>query len=193
MSLIRCEFKGEDTHLLLHLERSYYEPEETLKKINSNNSHNRIEIIQTRIDVVDLDLYIDNKVLRGLRMENVQLDVVDVGDYNHGSFNIIVEHGSVSVFELEVNNSGIAGRILIQKTSPSISGKFQFENTVFDEMHLSSLMLAASISFDNCTFTKALCVDARRFFQFKILQSSINVPTDPEKDTCKVKTYRSFR
>ena len=68
MSLIRCEFKGS---LSLTLRKSRYEPEitaETLRNFTSNDDHNRIEIIQTKIHVYIIVLDINN-VARCLKME----------------------------------------------------------------------------------------------------------------------------
>ena len=77
MSLIRCEIKGRYTEVELRLEKSQYESEiteETLRNFTSRDDQNRIEIIQTTIDVYSLNIHINN-VARRLKMENVELYV----------------------------------------------------------------------------------------------------------------------
>ena len=182
MSLIRCEFKDVQgwSRLELNLEKSRFEPEittEILKKFNSNKSQNRIEIIQTTIDIESLELYIDNNVLRHLTMENVHLNLSYMFYIEIGSDNV---DKPISVLDLEVTNSWIAGRVVRRLISPNAFGKFKFVNTVFTEIHFQSYskwrykyqvydeLGPASFSFDNCTITKSLCVDVW-FIDFKIL------------------------
>ena len=67
MSLIRCRFKERYTfvepEVKLYLEKSQYEPEiteETLRHFKSRDDQNRIEIIQTKIHVSFMHIYINN-------------------------------------------------------------------------------------------------------------------------------------
>ena len=188
MSLIRCEFKGERGVILI-LEKSQYEPEiteETLRNFNSNKYQNRIEIIKTTIGVHYLAIHVDN-VARHLIMENVYFDI----KYTF-YINIRVQTPnncrSVSVFELEVVNCRTSATIHIRISLilTNSFAKFRFENTLFEEIYLSSEQHAglASFVFDNCTFIKALRVDIEQFIDFKILGSFINVPFDCDGHDC---------
>ena len=92
-------------------EKSQYKSEvteETLRNFNLKDDQNRIEIIQTKIDVSYICIYINNAA-RHLKMENVDLEVIDLDIY-------IGEQGhdcqTVSVFELEMINCRMSGRIL---------------------------------------------------------------------------------
>ena len=70
MSLIRCEFKHPSAYhpsAYLTLEKSWYEQEiteETLRNFKSRDDQNRIEIIQTKIDVRYIHIYINNAARR---------------------------------------------------------------------------------------------------------------------------------
>ena len=180
MSLIRCEFKG-DYGAYLNIEKSQNEPEiteETLRNLSFNEYSNRIEFIQTKIDVRYLQIYVKSNVARCLKMENVDLDVrygpnIYIGEEGH-------DWQKVSVFELEMINCRVSGHIEPYLTFPNSFAKFRFENTVFERIVLSSehFIGLASYVFDNCTFTNAPSVEIQRFADFKILQSVINVPND---------------
>ena len=194
MSLIRCEFKGRITTVTLILEKSRYEPEiieETLRHFNSRDDHNRIEIIQTKMHLSHLYIYINNAARR-LKMENVDLDL-------HGYFDLycaldiyIGEEGhdcdTVSVLDLEMMNCRVLASIRPFLRLLNSFAKFRFENTVFERISLLSKQHAglSSYVFDNCTFTKALGVDLQRVVHFKILRSSIIVPYDCEGTECNV-------
>ena len=103
MSLIRCEIKG-NRGVILILEKSQYEPditEETLRHFKSRDDHNRIEIIQTKINISFMRIYINN-VARHLKMEKVDLNFdyelhIYIGEQGHDS-------DTVSVFELVMIN-----------------------------------------------------------------------------------------
>ena len=186
MSLIRCEFKRRYVHV--HVEKSWYEPEITgksLEKLNSKQYQNRIEIIQTKIYVRSLHIYINNAARR-LKMENVDLNfdyILDIyiGEEGH-------DFQTVSVFELDVINCRMSTKISLYLTLPNSFGKFRFENTVFDSIYFDLVQYSglASFVFDNCTFIRALGVNIQRFVNFKILQSSIKVPNDCQDIDCTV-------
>ena len=133
MSLIRCEFKwrhGLDVILILMLDKSQDESEvteETLRNFNSRDYQKRIEIIQTKIDVRYLQIYVNNNVVRGLKMENVDLGVNPVLDI------YIWEKGqdcqAVSVFELYVINCRMLDMVTSIHLSlilPNSFSKFRF-------------------------------------------------------------------
>ena len=180
MSLIRCEF---ETLVNLHLPKSQYEPEiteETLRNFNSRDDQNRIEIIQTQIDSVNI--YI-NSAARHLKMENVDLRLGEISIGKEGQ-----DFHTVSVFELEAINCRVSAKIQLHLELPNSFAKFRFENTVFERISLLSEEHAglASYVFDNCTFIRALRVDIQRFVDFKILRSSIIVPHDCQGRNCDV-------
>ena len=189
MSLIRCEFKRA---IKLTLEKSRHEPEiteETLKNFSSTEDQNRIEIIQTKIEAVFINMYINNAA-RQLKMENVELDV-------YFSRIHIAEKGNdcqtVSVFELEMVNCRMPiqlGKICIEfyLHLKSSFAKFRFDNTVFEQISLLSEEHAglASYVFDNCTFMYAFHFDIERFVDFNILRSSIFVPNYCKGIECNV-------
>ena len=189
ISLFRCEFKG-NWWLLLTLEKSWYEPEiteETLRNFTSRDDQNRIEIIQTKIHVSYMSIDINNAARR-LNMENVDLDV-DVNIY-------IGEEGqTVSVFELEMINcrmsfdSRVSGHIQLHLELPNSFAKLRFENTVFERLFFYSVENAGlgSYTFDNCTFINVLRANIHRVFDFKIIQSTINVPHDCYGTECDVR------
>ena len=186
MSLIRCEIKGNQWVTLI-LEKSRYEPDitaETLRHFTSNDDHNRIEIIQTKIHVVIITLYINN-VARRLKMENVDLNsilIIYIGEEGH-------DCQTVSVLDLEVINCRVSGYIRPYLTNINSFAKLRFEDTVFEQIFLLSEQQAglASYVFDNCTFPKAPHVEIQRFVDFKILGSSINVPNDCGGTECDVR------
>ena len=185
MSLIRCEFKGRPEVRLI-LEKSRYESEitrKTLRHFKSRDDHNRIEIIQTKIYGIDLYISINNAARR-LKMENVDLNsdlYISIGEEGH-------DCQTVSLLELEMINCRVSGQIRPYLTFSNSFAKFRFESTVFDRISLSSRQQAglASYVFDNCTFTKALGVDIQKFLDFKILQSTFNVPYDCDGTECYV-------
>ena len=194
MSFIRCEFKGR-VWLKLYLEKSQYESEvteESLRNFFSKDDQNRIEIIQTKINVRCIAMYINNAA-RCLKMENV-----DVGLYftthlvNQGLKIYIGEAGhdcqTISVFELEMINCRVFAHIGLHLGFPNSFAKFRFENTVFEQIYFNLFLYAGlgSYVFDNCTFSKALHVDIQRFVDFKILLSTINVPNDCDGTECDV-------
>ena len=195
MSLIRCQFRGGFTVVTLILEKSWYESEvtaETLRNFTSKGDQNRIELIQTKIDVQSLHIHINN-VERRLKMENVNLDVyLNVGLGAHGLNIYIGREGhdcqKVSLLILEMINCIISNDIRLHLILPNSFAKLRFENTVFEEIYFYSVQNAglASYVFDNCTFTKALHVDIQRFLDFKILQSTFNVPNDCDGTYCTV-------
>ena len=187
MSLIRCEFRVDDVRLIL--EKSQYEPEvteETLRHFISNDDKYRIEFIQIIINASDLTIHINNAVRR-LKMENVDLEIyfhyeILIGEEGH-DFQI------VSVFELDVINCRMSASIRPFLILPNSFLKFKFENTVFEQISFYSVYYAGlgSYVFDNCTFIKALRADFQRFLDFKILQSSINVPHVCQDRECDVR------
>ena len=189
MSLIRCDFALIYKTLLLRLEKSQYEPEvtgETLGNFKSRDDHNRIEIIQTKINVWQLHIGINNAAKR-LKMENVDLDVfvllhIYIGEKGHDS-------DTVSVFELEVINCRVSVDIKPSLTFINSFAKFRFESTVFDSIYFNLIHYVglASYVFDKCTFTQALPVDIQRVIDFKIIRSTINVPHDCGGTECYVR------
>ena len=189
MSLIRCEFKW-IRQVSLYLEKSQYESEvtgETLGNFKSRDDQNRIEIIQTKIHVSVMRIYINNAARR-LKMENVDLHVsyhgpyIYIGEEEH-------DFQTVSVLELEMINCRVSADIPLGLTYINSFAKLRFENTVFEEIYFYSFQNAglSSYVFDNCTFIKALRVDIPRFLVFKILRSTINVPNDCDGRECKVR------
>ena len=115
--------------VILIVDRSRYESEiteETLRNFNSRDDHNRIEIIQTKINVWQLHIGINNAA-RCLQMENVDLDVyisIVIGKEGH-------DCQTVSVFELEMINCRVSAKIPLHLTYINSFAKFRFENTVF--------------------------------------------------------------
>ena len=118
-------------------------------------------------------------------MENVNFSVHDYLGIYIGKMH---DFKTVSVFEIEVINCRMSTDIQIHLTLPNSFSKFRFENTVFDKISLLSEQYAglASNVFYNCTFIKALYVDIKFFFDFKMLRSSINVPHEYEGGKCDV-------
>ena len=185
MSLIRCEFKGYIC-VNLTLEKSRYESEitvETLGNFTSMDDQNRIEIIQTKIDVALIRIYINN-VARRLKMENV--------DFNSNLGIYFWKEGhdckTVSVFELEMIYCRVFTFIWFDLTFQNSFAKLSFENTVFEQIALSSKQQAGlgSYVFDNCTFTEAPGVEIQRFLNFKILRSVVFMPNDCDRRNCDV-------
>ena len=189
ISLIRCEFKG-DYDVYLNIEKSQNEPEiteETLRKFSFNKYPNRIEFIQTKIDVRYLQIYVKSNVARHLKMENIDLGVhyyldIYIGEEGH-------DFQTVSVFELDVINCRMSASMKFYLRLPNSFAKFWFGNTVFEKISFDSVHYAglASYVFDNCTFIKALYFDIQRFLDFNILGSSIIVPYDCEGRECDVR------
>ena len=140
MSLIRCEFKGRPDIRLI-LEKSQYEPditEETLRHFTSRDDHNRIEIIQTKMHVSFMRIYINN-VARRIKMENVDLDVnvnINIEEEGH-------DCQTVSVYELEMINCRIgfhpySPKIRLHLRLTNSFAKFRFKNTVFERLYFYS-------------------------------------------------------
>ena len=179
--------------LSLRLEKSRYEPEiteETLRNFTSNDDQNRIEIIQTKIDVLGMVMWINNAA-RCLKMENVDLNSdfdIYIGQKGHA-------FQTVSVFELEVINCRMSGPIPLHLRFPNSFAKFRFQNTVFEQISVLSEKHAglASYVFDNCTFTNAVHFDIQRFVDFNISRSSIFVPNDCEGRDCTVHLTGVYR
>ena len=186
MSLIGCEFNV--ITLYLYIEKSLIEPEiteETLRNFNSRDNQNRIEIIQTNIDLYFMFIFINNAERR-LKMENVELNVINIqigiGEKGH-------DCQTVSVFELEMINCRMRPSItLLHLRSPNSFGTFRFENTVFERISFFSQEHAglASYVFDNCTFMHAFYFDIQKFVDFKILRSSFFLPNDCDGRECNV-------
>ena len=188
MSLIRCEFRLGLDVIGLVLEKSRYEleiTEETLRDFKSKDDQNRIEIIQTKIDVYSL--YIDiNNAATCLKMENVDLDLHDlqihIGKEGH-------DFQTANFLELEMIDCRImSGKIMVYLGLPNSFGTFRFDNVVFERISLLSKQQAGlgNYVFDNCTFIKALHVDIQRFLDFKIVRSAINLPHDCDGTDCDV-------
>ena len=171
----------------MRLEKSRYEPDitaETLRHFTSRDDQNRIEIIQTKIHVSPMRIYINN-VARHLKMEKVDLNSdlhIHIGEEGH-------DCQTVSVLDLEVINCIISSYIRPYLTNINSFAKLRFESTVFKRIFLLSEQQAglASYVFDNCTFPKATRVEIQRFLDFKILGSSINVPNDCGHTECDVR------
>ena len=193
MSLIRCEFKGRyGLDVILILDKSQDESEvteETLRNFNSRDDQNRIEMIQTKIDVRYLQIYVNYNVVRGLKMENVDLGVNPVFDIYIGEKGQDCQ--AVSVFELYVINCrmlDVVSSIHLSLRLPNSFSKFRFENTVFKGIYFYNDQHAGTVSiiFDNCTFMKAMHIVIQRFIYFKISDSTINMPYDCQSEDCNV-------
>ena len=185
MSLIRCEFKH---HSIVNMifEKSQDESEvteETLRNFTSRDDQNRIEIIQTKIDVRGLHVSINNAARR-LKMENVDFNS-ELGIYFGKEWH---DCETVSVFELEMIYCRVFAFIWLDLRFPNSFAKLSFENTVFEQIALSSKQQAGlgSYVFDNCTFTEAPGVEIQRFLNFKILRSVVFMPNDCDRRNCDV-------
>ena len=140
MSLIRCEFKVSGFEgLQFYLEKSRYESEITeksLRNFNSKGNENMIEIIQTKIDVDYMTMYIINAA-RQLKMENVDLSIeygvkIYIGEKGH-------DFQTITLFQLEMLNCRMSGEIELEiyLRLPNSFGTFRFQNTVFEKYLLT--------------------------------------------------------
>ena len=166
MSFIRCEFKG-NRLVILRLEKSQYEPEiieETLRNFKSRDNHNRIEIIQTKIHVSFMHIYINNAA-RCLKVENVDLNS-DLDIYFGGQLH---DFQTVSVFELEMINCRVFAFIGLDLGFPNSFAKLRFESIVFKKAQFSSVQHVGlgSYVFENCTFIEVLTADFQNFWILK--------------------------